>query len=542
MENNIYQWVLKYRKHGWSCFPVGKDKRPLVEWKKYQTEYATEAQLKEWFDKPDAPNIGVATGKISNLTVVDVENGGNWQDLPVTMTSKTGNGGYHLFYRYAPSVGNSVRIRPLTDIRGEGGFVVVSPSKTDYLKDGQKSGGTYEWVRKEDEQPFPYQMFKLSPEKNTDWEKLLTGTQAGSRNETAAKVIGKFLTATSHKDWTTVAWDMTVLWNQRNKPPLDEKELRATFNSIIATRVRSGNINDADSKDLNAITKEQEDCDIKLISEIAQNLSDDITISYPTGYKEYDNAFMGGVKEGDLIVLSGHTGQGKTLFMQSLAYNFEKSGQPILFFSFEVPIGELWRKFKDMKVENNFLAYAPEKNTNRRIDWVCEKVREARDRFKRKIVFIDHLGFLMEEPANYDASIANNLSTILTIITRRLKSLAIQENVVIILAHHLRKAPNSKESSTVHDLKDSAGVGQEADAIVFVRRKVKKMGYEETGDTYENESIISIEKNRRTGTSKKFEVSYQKGRLVQIDEALQGIIAKGRVDNDKDLQNFNYKS
>ena len=166
------------------------------------------------------------------------------------------------------------------------------------------------------------------------------------------------------------------------------------------------------------------------------------------------------------------------------------------------------------------------KNTNRRIDWVCEKVREARDRFKTKIVFIDHLGFLMEEPANYDASIANNLSTILTIITRRLKSLAIQENVVIILAHHLRKAPNSKESSTVHDLKDSAGVGQEADAIVFVRRKVKKMGYEETGDTYENESIISIEKNRRTGTSKKFEVSYQKGRLVQIDEALQGIIAK----------------
>ena len=530
----IYNWVLKYRKHGWSCIPVGKDKRPLVEWKKYQTEYASDEQLKEWFDKPEPPNIGIATGKISNLTVVDVEKGGKWDDLPVTMTVKTGGGGVHLYYRYA-DIQNSVRIRELTDIRSNGGYVVAAPSL-------HASGNRYEWLRKEDEQPFPYEIFKLSPTKDNDWTKLLSGAGQGSRNETAAKVIGKFFNATAFKDWNTVAWDMVVLWNQRNTPPLSERELRATFNSIAGSRVRSGQLNDAGSKDLSILNKKEEGtCEVKLISEIAASLSDDITISYPTGYKEYDNAFMGGVKEGDLIVLSGQTGMGKTLFMQSMGYNFVTSGQPILFFSFEVPIGELWRKFKDMGVENNFLAYAPEKNSNRKIDWVCQKIKESRDRFQTKIVFIDHLGFLMEEPANYDSSIANNLSTILTLICRRLKSLAIQENVVIVLAHHLRKPPTSKDFSTLHDLKDSAGVAQESDAVVLIKRKEKKMGYDDTGATYEDQSFIQIEKNRRTGINKKFEVTFNKGRLVEIDEAMQQIITKAKVDGDKDMQNFNYK-
>lgn len=891
---NNYEWVIKYRKHNWSCIPLGKDKRPIIsEWKKYQTEYASDEQLKEWFDIENAPNIGIVTGKISNLTVVDVELGGNSLIFPATMSVKTGNGGVHLYYKNA-DVRNYVRTLPLVDIRGEGGYVVAAPSVTEYLKDGVKVGGAYEWLRKEDEQPFPYQMFNLSPANNNDWEKLLTGVQSGSRNETAAKVIGKFFNATSFKDWNTVAWDMTVLWNQRNKPPLGEKELRSTFNSIAGTRVRSGKLNDASSNDISILNKKEEDiCDIKLISEIAQSLTDDITLSYPTGFQEYDKAFMGGVKEGDMIILTGHTGQGKchgkgtkilmydgtiknvedvvigdklmgddskprnvlslargremlykvshpktesytineshilslrgasrthyyadfgktidiplaeylkkgtlwkqahssykvpvqfkkknlkiepyflglwlgdgssksseitsmdreiheylfdfasrynykykikhnpypnksslisivrkttntpkrpdmgcvrsmvgkslqqimremsllgnkhipleyktssrkdrlnllaglidsdghvdfncieisskfptladdivylarslgfwayhknkkvkfknkiltykrikiwgdcpelpvllkrkklqkrkqiknhlnygikteklgvgdyygfeidgnhryllgdftvthnTLFMQSLAYNFVKSGQPILFFSYEVPIGELWRKFKDMGVDNSFQGFAPEKSVNRKLDWVCEKIKDSRDRFKTKIVFIDHLGFLMEEPTNYDSNIANNLSTILTLICRRLKSIAIQENIVIVLAHHLRKPASGKtEESTSHDLKDSTGVGQESDAVVIVRRKKMKKGYGEVGDTYESESIILIDKNRRTGINKSFEVTFNKGRLEDIDDAMRSIMAKGRVDRDKDMQNFNYK-
>lgn len=513
--NETLDLALKYLKHKWSIFPVGRDKKPLLEWKKYQTEYASEEQVREWFGGNNPPNIGVATGKISNLTVVDVEEGGKWDDLPVTMTSRTGGGGYHLFYRYAPSVGNSVRIRPLTDIRGEGGYIVLPPSK-------HLSGKNYEWVRKEDEQPFPFQMFNLSPAKNNDWEKLLKGTTSGSRNETAAKVVGKFLTATSHKDWHTTAWEMTIMWNQRNRPPLGEKELRSTFNSIVASRLRSGKLDDVDSRNPNA-EAERDDCEIKLISEIAKSLSDDITISYPTGYKEYDDAFMGGMKEGDLVFITGYTGQGKTLFMQSLAFNFEKSGQPTLFFSFEVMIGELWRKFKEMGATDNFQAYAPEKNTIRRIDWLHEKIKDSRDRFKTKVILIDHLGFLVEDPKNYDTNLSNNYATILTMICRRLKTIAIDEGVIIVLAGHVKKPLNSQSNdATLHDIKDSSGPGQESDAVVIISRKKltqnKYAGNPTVGNLYSSETYVKIDKNRRTGQNKVFEVSYQGGRLCDLDK------------------------
>ena len=45
-------------------------------------------------------------------------------------------------------MGNKARIFELTDIRGDGGYVVAPPSK-------HASGNLYEWTRKEITQPFP---------------------------------------------------------------------------------------------------------------------------------------------------------------------------------------------------------------------------------------------------------------------------------------------------------------------------------------------------------------------------------------------------
>jgi len=120
VKNETLEWALKYLKY-YSIFPVSRDKKPLLEWKKYQTEKATEEQVRKWFDVPNPPNIGIVTGKISNITVVDVEKGGIWANLPSTATVATGGGGYHLYYTYAPNIGNYARINELTDIRGDGG-------------------------------------------------------------------------------------------------------------------------------------------------------------------------------------------------------------------------------------------------------------------------------------------------------------------------------------------------------------------------------------------------------------------------------------
>ena len=514
-EETIYQWALKYIKHGFSIIPVGTDKKPIVSWLPYQTTRATEQQVKEWFDVPNPPNIAIITGEISGVTVVDVEKGGKWEHYPVTMTARSGGGGYHLYYKYAPGVQNRARVHELTDIRGNGGYIIAPPSK-------HASGGTYEFIRKEATQPFPYQMFNETPEKRkeTKWDEIMQGVPDGGRNQTAAVVIGKILNSIHPLDWATVAWEMVVLWNGRNIPPLEEKELRGVFNSIIGREIRSGKREERIKKEIPQIT---EDCDIKKIGEIARDLTDDLTVSYPTGYPSIDIRFKGGLKDGDLIFLTGHTGFGKTTLAQSMTYNLVKAGQPCLWFSFEVPLGELWRKFKDMGVDENFDAYTPEKNISQQLEWVKKKIIESRDRFKTKVVFIDHLGFLAQEPKNYDSNLASNYATILTMICRQLKTLAIQENICVVLLGHLRKTANGMSNDpTINDIKDSSGVAQESDGVFIIHRERESKGSGST-EIYKPESIIKIEKNRRTGQTKIVPVILQEGRLVETTVVMQNI-------------------
>ena len=90
-----------------------------------------------WGQWPDA-NIGVATGLISGLFVVDVDGEQGKQTMRrlqrrygklETRLARTGNGA-HLFFRSGGrEIKNHVGIVPGVDIRGCGGYVVAPPSK-----------------------------------------------------------------------------------------------------------------------------------------------------------------------------------------------------------------------------------------------------------------------------------------------------------------------------------------------------------------------------------------------------------------------------
>jgi len=103
-----------------------------------------ENQIKAWFGALGMPeaNIGIATGKVSGLVVVDVDEakGADISDLgraDVTMTVfdipkvQTG-GGYHFYFAYPQNaqIKNSAsRLGKFIDVRGDGGYVIAPPSK-----------------------------------------------------------------------------------------------------------------------------------------------------------------------------------------------------------------------------------------------------------------------------------------------------------------------------------------------------------------------------------------------------------------------------
>mgnify|MGYP001582536659 CR=1 FL=1 len=223
--------------YGFSVMPVGKDKKPLLRsWKEYQNRRATEEEINNWWKEfPDA-NIGIITGKISGITVIDVDTykGGKAEKFPKTFIVRTGNGGIQLYYKYAEGFSisaNAYPDMPFVDIRSDGGFVVAPPSVTDYFEKGIKKGGLYEVIDSSSFADFPLQMFPQTKKKKTISSRLNVG--AGSRNASLASIIGTILLPLTENKMMTEGWNAIVAINATYSPPLEERELKTTFKSIV---------------------------------------------------------------------------------------------------------------------------------------------------------------------------------------------------------------------------------------------------------------------------------------------------------------------
>lgn len=228
---NILEASLYYIEKGFSVIPVGADKTPLIQWKEYQNKRATPEQVKEWLEKYPAMNIAIVTGKISGIVVVDIEEGGSSEGYHPTVMAKTGGNGIHLYYKHPGyEVPNGARIKELTDIRGDGGYVLAPPSVS--------NKGEYEWqisLEDSDLSDWPVEITKkasLKEDSNKKWLSAKDGVSKGSRNDTAASMAGKIISCTSTELLESIGWEQLKIWNSKNTPPLLETELRKTWESI----------------------------------------------------------------------------------------------------------------------------------------------------------------------------------------------------------------------------------------------------------------------------------------------------------------------
>ena len=74
IKNPIYSAAINYLKNNhFSIIPVKPDKKPYIKWEEFQKRLPTEAEILEWWSKwPDA-NIGIVTGIISGIAVIDLD-------------------------------------------------------------------------------------------------------------------------------------------------------------------------------------------------------------------------------------------------------------------------------------------------------------------------------------------------------------------------------------------------------------------------------------------------------------------------------------
>lgn len=143
--NNLLEAALAYEKRGFSVIPVGKNKKALIKWEPYQHKRATIEEIERWWTESPKANIGLVTGKISNLLVVDADTATaaimindaipEGLEVPCELTPR---GGRHFIFAHQEGFINRARVIEGIDIRTTGGYVVVAPSTN-----GSGSGWTW---------------------------------------------------------------------------------------------------------------------------------------------------------------------------------------------------------------------------------------------------------------------------------------------------------------------------------------------------------------------------------------------------------------
>jgi len=136
--------ALKYQEECFSIIPVGRDKRPLVEWAEFQTQKPSRDEVQAWWERFPTAGIGMITGKINNLTVLDCDSeeaiktveGFLPESFEISIANTPRNG-RHYFFNYTPELHSRNGAGANLDVKSDGGYVVVPPSR------GMK--GSYAW-------------------------------------------------------------------------------------------------------------------------------------------------------------------------------------------------------------------------------------------------------------------------------------------------------------------------------------------------------------------------------------------------------------
>ncbi len=230
------------RSNNFSFFPVFPGtKKPVIKWDEFQNCHPSEEKYSSWSQQWPNMNVGIVTGKISDLIVVDLDTY-KWEidrsqfELPKTFSVRSGWGGVHYYYSYpdGETVKNSVGIFPHVDIRWEGWYVVGPYSIHESWKIYEiidDNGGKFA--------PCPAWVYEIQKEKSLNQLSTEIVHTEGTRNNSMTQIIGRELHNCEKEDLPKI-WENFKLQNRiYNSPPLPESELKVIFDSIASREMKA---------------------------------------------------------------------------------------------------------------------------------------------------------------------------------------------------------------------------------------------------------------------------------------------------------------
>ena len=246
----------------------------------------------------------------------------------------------------------------------------------------------------------------------------------------------------------------------------------------------------------NLLKQEAEDEDVKHVGDSIVDYVNslgkprDHSKSIQTGIPSLDE-IIGYINGGNLCVIAGRTGHGKTALALSIQdYNI-KQGKNVLYYSMEMSVTELQQRMIAMQTgisvqrqqKENFSSndfgkmLAAAERLKQHGAWVNDsgaislaKIKRQGRYHKRKnrldCIVVDYLGLMAKDKAE-------NVTTAIEAITGGLKALAAEYDIPIILLAQLNRAHASRTdySPQLSDLRSSGSIEQDANQVIFVYRE-----------------------------------------------------------------------
>lgn len=241
-------------------------------------------------------------------------------------------------------------------------------------------------------------------------------------------------------------------------------------------------------------------------------------IDYPTGFKELDE-LTGGHHRGEMTVIGGRPGMGKTSLMMDFLINVKKR---CLFFSCEMPKIQITQRYVSQlsgipvyKIRNRFLSdvdrYEIKQSLitlSKTMIWIDDDpimtIPKMRSRIRKQIkqnkiefVAVDYLQLMRGTAKN------QSINDKTTEISNGIMALAKEFDLPILigsqLSRDIEKRPKDHRRPVMADLRDSGSIEQDAHVVLFPYRNYVYSNLPD--EKYDAEIIIGKQRNGPSGVS-----------------------------------------
>lgn len=250
-------------------------------------------------------------------------------------------------------------------------------------------------------------------------------------------------------------------------------------------------------------------------------------IGIPTGLRRLD-ALTGGWRGGQLVVLAGRPGTGKSATMLHFARAAAASGVPLCLFSLEMPSGQLagrmlvgssgvdsgafrtgnvdasgWTKIETAGATLSAMPVFLNDRANITMGAIRSQCKAMHRRGRCGMVIIDYLQLLDTSTRNPNSTREREIAAA----SRAAKLLAKELNIPVIMLSQLSRKVEERADKTplLSDLRESGAIEQDADMVAFIDRPAMYGRTEIDAGRYgiipaEGVGLMHITKNREGAT------------------------------------------